>query len=85
MVFLEFRSKLTNFLGNLLQDFQCRPWGEGVDIFWNSPLHPGDCTSVSFLAFELETKQASPIMGLVLHFGYIPPKNTSKNDLVSTV
>ena len=37
-------------------------------------LHTGDCTSVSFLAFEVsvETKQASPIMGLAFHFGYIP-------------
>ena len=34
-------------------------------------LHPGDCTPVSYLTFELsvETKQASP-MGLAFHFGY---------------
>ena len=46
-------------------------------------LHPGDCTTVSFLAFELsvETKQSSPI-SQALHFGYIPPNKTSNNDIV---
>ena len=42
-------------------------------------LHPGDCTLVSFSAFELsvETKQASP-MGLAFYFGYIPPEEYIK-------
>ena len=41
-------------------------------------LHPDDCTSVSFLAFELsvKNKQASPTMGLAFHFAYIIVQDT---------